>query len=240
MNDKLDVLAFAVHPDDAELGCAGTLLKLVSEGKRIGIVDLTRGELGSRGTPELRMEEATAAARVLGLHARENLGYRDGFFRNDEEHQMGIIRMIRKYQPEVVLAGAPFDRHPDHGRSSELVRDAAFYSGLAQVKTETEEGPQTAWRPKRLFYYIQDHYLTPNFVIDISAHWETKLQAIRAFGSQFYNPEYDGPKTYISNQDFWHWLEGRARDMGHITGATFGEGFISDRPLAVASPLDLI
>ena len=240
MNHKLDVLVFAVHPDDAELGCAGTILKLIAQGKKVGIVDLTRGELGSRGTPELRAEEAAAASRVLGIHVRENLGYRDGFFQNDEAHQRGIIRMIRKYRPEVVIAGAPFDRHPDHGRSSALVRDAAFYSGLAKIKTELDEDSQEAWRPKRLFYYIQDHPLTPDFVVDISPYWEGKLDAIRAFGSQFYNPDFDGPETYISNSDFWHWLEGRARNMGHMTGATFGEGFISDRPLAVNSPLDLV
>lgn len=240
MNNKLDVLVFAVHPDDAELGCGGTILKLIDQGKKVGIVDLTRGELGSRGTPALRAEEAAAAAKILGIHVRENLGYRDGFFENNEQHQLGIIRAIRSYQPEVVIAGAPFDRHPDHGRSSTLVRDAAFYSGLAKIETEHDGLPQQAWRPKRLFYYIQDHYLTPSFVVDISPYWEEKVKAMQAFSSQFYNPAYDGPKTYISNQDFWHWLEGRAREMGHLTGATFGEGFISDRPLAVNSPLDLI
>ena len=239
-HNKLDVLVFAVHPDDAELGCGGTILKLIDQGKKAGIVDLTRGELGSRGTPELRAEEAAAAARILGLHARENLGYRDGFFQNDAVHQEGIIRMIRHYQPEVVIGGAPFDRHPDHGRSSALVRDAVFYSGLARIETTHEGLPQQAWRPKRLFYYIQDHALTPNFVVDISPYWESKVLAMQAFGSQFYNPSYDAPETYISNRDFWQWLEGRAREMGHMTGATFGEGFISDRPLAVNSPLDLI
>lgn len=244
MKQKLDVLVFASHPDDAELGCAGTILKLVHQGKKIGIVDLTRGELGSRGSAEIRDEEAHNAAQLMGLSVRQNLGFRDGFFQHDETHQLAIIRLIRAYQPEVVIGNAPIDRHPDHGRGSKLVRDACFYSGLIKVETHFEDQSQEPWRPKRTCFYIQDYSLEPDFVVDISAYFELKKQVIAAFQSQFNVPvKSDEPNetdTYISSPDFWHFLEGRSRNMGHMIGATFGEGFISEIPIELDSPLDLV
>lgn len=238
---KLDVLFFAAHPDDVELGCGGTVLKLTQEGKKVGIIDLTRGELGSRGTPELREQEAAAAAKIMGVSVRENLAYRDGFFLNDEAHQLGIIRKIRQYQPEIVIGNAPYDRHPDHGRGAALVKEAYFKSGLQKIVTQDEAGQtQAHYRPKRFFHFIQDQYLDPSFVVDITPYMDQKMAAIRAYGSQFFNPQHGAPSTYISTEDFWHFLEARARDMGHRVGVTFGEGYIHDNPLKIASPLDLI
>lgn len=230
---KIDVLAFAAHPDDAELACSGTLSRMKSQGKTIGIIDLTRGELGTRGTAEIRAAEAAAAAKVLQLDVRENLGFRDGFFQNDEAHQLAVACMIRKYQPEVILINAPFDRHPDHSRGSELVREAAFLSGLRMVRTVWEGKEQEPWRPKQVFKYIQDHLLQPSFVVDISEHYETKMAAIRAYQSQFYNPDSDEPETYISSPDFIKSIESRCKEMGHLIGASYGEGFIAERPLRV-------
>ena len=220
--------------------CAGTILKLIDQGKKVGIVDLTAGDLGSRGTPELRLKESRDSAEVLGLHARENLGFRDGFFTVDEAHQMPIIKAVRRYRPEVVIANAPEDRHPDHGRASKLVRDAAFLSGLKMIKTEEGGKSQEHWRPKRLFYYIQDYALTPDFVIDIGAYMDKKMEAIKAFRSQFYDPDSKEPETYISTEAFLHFLEARARNVGHMVGIPFGEGFISETPLHVSSFMDLI
>lgn len=232
---KLDILAFGAHPDDVELGCSGTLLKMKAQGKKIGVVDLTRGELGSRGSAELRDEEAAAASKILGLDVRENLRFRDGFFRNDEEHQLAIVQVIRKYRPEVVLCNAHFDRHPDHGRGSIVVRDAAFLAGLRKVETMLDGRPQTEWRPKKVFQYIQDHLLAPGFVVDISDHIEGKIASIQAYGSQFYNPDrQEGePETYISGQGFFEQVKARAREMGHLIGVDHGEGFIAERPLRV-------
>lgn len=232
----------APHPDDVELGCGGTIAKLIDQGRKVGVVDLTRGELGSRGSAEIRDQEAARAASILGLSVRENLAFRDGFFTNDEAHQLAIIQKIRKYQPEVLIAGAPEDRHPDHGRATKLIRDSAFLSGLIKIETELDGKKQEHWRPKRNFYFIQDYNLTPSFVVDISDYWEKKKQTVLAYSSQFFNPEYksDEPETYISNKGFWHFLEARARNMGHLVGAEFGEGFISETPLHINSPLDLI
>src|ERR1700742_1480572 len=188
---KLDILAIAVHPDDMELGCSGTLLMEKRSGKKTGVVDLTRGELGSRGTPELRAEEAARAASILQLDVRENLGMADGFFRNDEAHQRLLIRAIRKYRPDIVLANALEDRHPDHGRAGKLIRDACFLSGLRKVETVDESGkPQEQWRPKYIFHYIQDRYFEPSFVYDITPVFEKKLQSIRAYSSQFHSSTY--------------------------------------------------
>lgn len=239
---KLDVLVFAAHPDDAELGCSGTILKLISEGHRVGIIDLTRGELGSRGSAELRDEEAKVAAQIMGLSARENLGFRDGFFVQDEAHMLSVVRMVRKYQPSLVIANAPEDRHPDHGKGSKLVRDAIFLSGLVKIETEHEGEAQAPWRPQKLFFYIQDYALTPDFVVDVTPFWEKKREAIKAFKSQFYDPNTnsDEPQTYISSQGFWDFLDARARDMGHRAGALYGEGFISETPLLVKNPMELI
>lgn len=238
---KLDVLVIAVHPDDAELGCAGTIIKMVKAGKSVGILDLTRGEMGSRGTPELRLEEAAAAGKIMGLSYRDNLGYRDGFFKNDEEHQLGIIQKIRATQPDLVITNAPYDRHPDHGRAYELVRDATFLSGLRKIETTDQGEAQTAWRPKKLYSFIQDHYLEPSFVVDVSPYFEQKMEAVAAFKSQFNSPDTSKePETYISTREFWDFLEARARSMGHLVGVKFGEGFIADRPIKVGSPYDLL
>jgi bacillithiol biosynthesis deacetylase BshB1 len=217
----------AAHPDDAELSCSGTILKHIAAGKKVGIVDFTRGELGTRGTPEIRLQESADATKILGLHARENLGIRDGFFRNDEETQLKLIEVIRKYQPEVVLANALEDRHPDHGKGAQLAIDACFLSGLRQIKT----GDLPAWRPTQLYHYIQDRYLEPDFVVDISAHWDQKESAIRAFKSQFFDPSSMEPASYISSPDFLHFIQARAMEMGHKIGVKYGEGFQSQKTL---------
>jgi bacillithiol biosynthesis deacetylase BshB1 len=224
---KLDILVMAAHPDDAELSCSGTILKHIAAGKKVGIVDFTRGELGTRGTPEIRLQESADATKILGLHARENLGIRDGFFSNDEETQLKLIEVIRKYQPEVVLANALEDRHPDHGKGAQLAIDACFLSGLRQIKT----GDLPAWRPTQLYHYIQDRYLEPDFVVDISAHWDQKESAIRAFKSQFFDPSSTEPASYISSPDFLHFIQARAMEMGHKIGVKYGEGFQSQKTL---------
>jgi bacillithiol biosynthesis deacetylase BshB1 len=224
---KLDILVMAAHPDDAELSCSGTILKHIAAGKKVGIVDFTRGELGTRGTPEIRRQESADATKILGLHARENLGIRDGFFRNDEETQLKLIEVIRKYQPEVVLANALEDRHPDHGKGAQLAIDACFLSGLRQIKT----GDLPAWRPTQLYHYIQDRYLEPDFVVDISAHWDQKESAIRAFKSQFFDPSSTEPASYISSPDFLHFIQARAMEMGHKIGVKYGEGFQSQKTI---------
>ncbi len=225
---KLDVLAFGAHPDDVELSCSGTISKLKAQGKKVGIIDLTRGELGTRGTAEIRDREAAASARILGLEVRENLGFRDGFFVEDEVHQIPVIKVLRKYQPEIILINAPHDRHPDHAKGSGLVRNAAFLSGLRRIKTTSDGEIQQPWHPKKIFKYIQDFYLEPSFVFDISEHWETKMAAIRAFASQFYDPDSDEPSTYISSPNFLKYLESRCREFGHRIRTTYGEGFVSE------------
>jgi N-acetylglucosamine malate deacetylase 1 len=202
LDPKLDILAIAAHPDDAELSCSGTLLKMAALGKSIGILDLTRGELGTRGTPEIRAQESAAASQVLGLSVRVNLGFQDGFFRNDEAHQRGIIQVIRRFRPEVLLINAPYDRHPDHGKGSELARDAAFLAGLRRIETTFEGQGQAPWRPAKVWKYIQDQLILPSFVVDITPYMEGKLDSIRAYSSQFYNPESDEPETYISSPNF--------------------------------------
>lgn len=224
---KLDILVMAAHPDDAELSCSGTILKHVASGKKVGIIDFTRGELGTRGTPEIRLQESTDATKILGLHARENLGIRDGFFRNDEESQLKLIEVIRKYQPDIVLANALEDRHPDHGKGAQLAIDACFLSGLRQIKT----GDLPAWRPTQVYHYIQDRYIEPDFVVDISAHWDQKETAIRAFKSQFFDPSSMEPASYISSPDFLHFIQARAMEMGHKIGVKYGEGFQSQKTL---------
>jgi bacillithiol biosynthesis deacetylase BshB1 len=227
MNMKLDILVMAAHPDDAELSCAGTILKHIAAGKKVGIVDFTRGELGTRGTPEIRLQESADATKILGLHARENLGIRDGFFRNDEETQLKLIEVIRKYQPDIVLANALEDRHPDHGKGAQLAIDACFLSGLRQIKT----GDLPAWRPAQVYHYIQDRYLEPDFVVDISSQWDQKEAAIRAFKSQFFDPNSAEPASYISSPDFLNFIQARAMEMGHKIGVKYGEGFQSQKTL---------
>jgi len=231
---KLDILVIAVHPDDAELGCAGTILAHIQEGKKVGIVDLTRGELGTRGTPEIRIQEGEDAAKILGLSARENMGFRDGFFRNDEEHQLALIPVIRRYQPEIIITNALYDRHPDHGRASSLVVDTCFLSGLRRITTNDKDGSeQTEWRPKAVYHFIQDRYIKPDFIVDISAYWTKKQESIAAYRSQFYDPSSSEPASYISSQDFWEFVEARAAEFGHVIGAKYGEGFTVDRTIGV-------
>ena len=230
---KLDVLAFGVHPDDVELSCSGTLLVEKNNGKKTGIVDLTEGELGTRGTAETRYREAADAAMILGVDIRENLQIADGFFKNDEAHQRKVIRVIRKYKPEVVICNAPEDRHPDHGRSSKLVSDAAFLSGLVKIETTDEGQVQEAWRPKYVLHYIQDRYLNPDFVVDITAVFEKKLEAIKAYKTQFYNPQLDEPETYISTPDFLESVIYRYKMFGKMIGVKYAEGFISDKIIGI-------
>jgi N-acetylglucosamine malate deacetylase 1 len=237
---KLDILVLAVHPDDAELGCSGTILKHIAEGKKVGIVDFTRGELGTRGTAEIRDREAADSAKILGLHARENLRFKDGFFKNDEAHQLEIIRMIRKYQPEIVLANALHDRHPDHGRAGDLANDACFLSGLSKISTQLDGNEQKAWRPGLMLQYIQDSYIRPDIIIDITPHIEAKIASIKAFRTQFFNPDEDGPETYISSPDFFESVIGRAREFGKSIGTTYAEGFTSRKLLGVDSLFNLL
>lgn len=230
---KLDILVFAVHPDDAELGCSGTILKHIAAGKKVGIIDLTRGELGTRGTAETRDQESTESSRILGLHVRENLGMRDGFFKNDEEHQLKIIQVIRKYKPEIVLSNALHDRHSDHGRAGDLVNDAVFLGGLAKIKTELNGIAQGAFRPRLLLQYIQDRYIEPDILVDVSDFWEKKMECIRAFKTQFFNPDYDDQQTYISSPDFLKVIEARSRELGKSISAVHAEGFTSRKLLGI-------
>ena len=230
---KLDILVFAVHPDDAELGCSGTILKHIAAGKKVGIIDLTRGELGTRGTAETRDQESADSSRILGIHVRENLGMRDGFFKNDEEHQLKIIQVIRKYNPEIVLSNALYDRHSDHGRGGDLVNDAVFLGGLAKIKTELNGLDQGAFRPRLLLQYIQDRYIEPDILVDISDFWEKKMECVRAFKTQFYNPENDDQQTYISSPDFLKVIEARSREFGKSINAIHAEGFTSRKLLGI-------
>ncbi len=238
---KLDILAINVHPDDAELSCSGTLVKAIKEGKQVGMLDLTRGELGTRGTAEIRDQEAAAAAKIMGLHYRNNLKFRDGFFVNDEAHKLAIIQEIRTLQPTIVLTNAVEDRHPDHGRAAQLVAEACFLSGLPKIETMDANGKtQAAWRPKQVYHYIQDRYLHPTFVIDITEEMDTKLAAIKAYGSQFYDPNSSEPATYISTSYFIEGVIGRASSYGKFINTRYAEGFISVNPPGVASLFDLV
>ena len=236
---KLDILAFGAHPDDVELGCAGTILKEISLGKKVGIVDLTRGELGTRGSAEIRDLEANAAAKILGVVARENLEMRDGFFVNDEKHQLEIIKMLRKYQPEIVLCNAIDDRHIDHGKGSKLVSDACFLSGLMKIETELDGVQQKAWRPKLVYHYIQWKNIEPDFVVDITGFTDKKIESILAYSSQFYDPNSKEPESPISSKNFLESLNYRSRDLGRIAGVEHAEGFTVERHLAVNSLSDL-
>jgi bacillithiol biosynthesis deacetylase BshB1 len=230
---KLDLLAFGAHPDDVELSCAGTIIKHVSLGYQVGVVDLTRGELGTRGTPEIREAEAMTAAEILGIQVRENLDMRDCFFENDEAHRMSVIRMIRKYRPDVVLANAIRDRHPDHGRAAELVRDACFYAGLLKIQTEEEGLQQSPWRPRALYHYVQDQWIEPDVLIDISDYWEKRMASVLAFRSQFHDPASAEPETYLSKPEFLESLEFRARTLGKMIGVDYAENFTTLRKTGV-------
>lgn len=237
---KLDILAFGAHPDDVELSCSGTLAKQAALGSKCGVIDLTKGELGTRGTAEIRLQEAQDAGKIMGLEVRENLGFRDGFFTNDEAHQLEVVKMIRKYRPEIIIANAPNDRHPDHGRGSFLVKEASFLAGLKQVKTTLDGEKQEAWRPQMLLYYIQFQNLTPDFIIDIGEHIETKIASIKAYRSQFYDPSSKEPATVISSKNFMDSITYRAQDMGRLIGAEYGEGFISAQDLGLKSLNEII
>jgi len=237
---KLDILVLSVHPDDAELGCAGTILKHNALGYKTGIVDLTRGELGTRGSAEIRDKEAAESGRILGLAARENLGIPDGFFENTKEYQLKIVEMIRKYQPEIVITNAYHDRHPDHGRANKLVEDAAFLAGLRKIETIYNGETQKEWRPKQVLHFIQDNYIRPDILVDVTNFWDKKIESIHAFGSQFHNPEWENePQTYISSPEFIQVVEARAREFGKSIGVKFAEGFTSKKILGVDSLFDL-
>ncbi|HQR94238.1 MAG: bacillithiol biosynthesis deacetylase BshB1 [Bacteroidetes bacterium 24-39-8] len=232
---KLHILAIGVHPDDVELGCAGTLLAAIEEGKKVGILDLTKGELGTRGTIETRKVEARNAATILGIEVRENLGMADGFFQNDEAHQRLLIAAIRKYQPDIILANAPEDRHPDHGRSAKLISDAAFLSGLRKIETQIDGVVQEAWRPSYVFHYIQDRFIQPSFVIDISKHMDKKIESVLAYTTQFYNPDLQEPQTYISSPQFIESVKARALMLGKRIGVQYAEGYISEKMIGLKS-----
>ncbi|THF53346.1 bacillithiol biosynthesis deacetylase BshB1 [Flavobacterium supellecticarium] len=232
---KLDILAFGAHPDDVELGCGATLAKEISLGKKAGIIDLTRGELGTRGSAEIRDEEARKAAEILGIAVRENLRFRDGFFVNDEAHQLEVIKMIRKYRPEIVLCNAIDDRHIDHGKGSKLVSDACFLSGLRRIETEVDGVAQEAWRPKVVYHYIQWKNITPDFVVDVTGFIDKKVAAILAYGSQFYEPNSNEPTTPIATKNFLDSLHYRSQDLGRLIGTDYAEGFTAERYLAVSS-----
>jgi len=224
-----DILAFGAHPDDVELSASGTLLKHIAMGKTAAIVDLTQGELGSRGTIDTRYTEADVASKILGISARENLKMADGFFELSEENKLKVVAQIRRFRPTVILANAISDRHPDHGRGSQLIRDAVFLAGLVKIETTWNGKPQEPWRPKSVFFYIQDRYIKPDFVVDISEVIEDKLKSILAYKTQFFNPDSNEPKTPISGQDFIDFLKGRWRDYGRSIGVDFAEGFTVER-----------
>lgn len=236
---KLDILAIGVHPDDVELSAAGTLLKHIALGKTVGILDLTRGELGTRGSAELRTEEANKSAKILGLSVREQLNMPDGFFENNEALQKQIIQIIRKYQPEIVLCNAIRDRHPDHGRAAKLAADACFYSGLMKIETKENNTFQSAWRPKAIYHYIQDHFIEPDFVIDITAHMDKKMEAIMAFASQFFDPNSKEPETPISSKNFMENVKAKASLFGRAINCNYAEGFTVNRYIGVENLFDL-
>lgn len=236
---KLDILAFGAHPDDVELGCGATIAKEISLGKKVGIVDLTRGELGTRGSAEIRDKEAAKSAEILGVEVRENLGFRDGFFVNDEAHQLEIIKIIRKYRPEIVLCNAIDDRHIDHGKGSKLVSDACFLSGLRRIQTQLNGIEQEEWRPKLVYHYIQWKNITPDFVVDVSGFMDKKIASVMAYSSQFYNPNSDEPISPIATKNFTESIEYRAKDLGRLIFADYAEGFTVERYVAVNSLANL-
>jgi bacillithiol biosynthesis deacetylase BshB1 len=239
---KLDILVFAAHPDDAELTCSGIILHHIQLGYKVGIIDLTRGELGSRGTAETRKEESKKATEIMGIHIRENLELPDGFLQNIPEYQYKLITAIREYQPEIVLANAPHDRHTDHAKGAILAKEASFLAGLRKIETfDKNKQLQKEWRPKAVYHYIQDFHLKPDLVIDITPYWEKRMKAVKAFETQFFvGKDIDNePMTPISTPSFMHFLEGRAREFGRMIGVEFGEGLIVNRPVGVYNLLDL-
>ncbi len=235
MSIKLDILAFGAHPDDVELSCSGALMVEIANGKKVGVVDLTEGELGTRGTVATRYEEAAAATKILGLTVRENLKMADGFFTNGKEDQLKVIAAIRKYKPEIIFCNAPEDRHPDHGRGGLVLSDAAFLSGLRKIETTVDGVVQEPWRPKYVFNYIQDRFLKPDFVIDITSVHDRKIESIKAYGTQFFNPNLNEPQTYISSTNFLESVIYRNKMMGKMIGVEYAEGFISKKTIGFSN-----
>ena len=232
---KLDILVFGAHPDDVELGCGGTILKHVKQGYKVGIIDLTRGELGTRGTKETRSDETENSTKILGVLLRDNMGFKDGFFQNDGSHKMELIKKIREYKPEIVITNAPTDRHPDHGRSSDLTINACFLAGLEKIETG-----QDVWRPKHIYHYIQFNTILPDFVIDITEEIDEKLESVLCYKTQFYNPESEETETIISSEDFLESVKYRSKDLGRQSDCKYAEGFITNQTLKVNSLKDLI
>ncbi len=237
---EINILAFGAHPDDVEISCSGTLLKHIAMGKTVGIIDLTQGELGTRGSAPLRLQEAEAARQLLGVSTRENLAMMDGFFEVNQENKLKVVEMIRKYRPQLVLANSIHDRHPDHGRASQLVSEACFLSGLPKVETELNGIAQEAWRPSAVYHYIQDRYIRPDVVFDVTPFMEKKIESIQAYSSQFFDPKSDAPETPISRSDFFDFLRSRAKEFGRPIGAEYGEGFTAERYVGAQSFFDLV
>ncbi|HQV37617.1 MAG: bacillithiol biosynthesis deacetylase BshB1 [Flavobacteriales bacterium] len=237
--EKVDILCITAHPDDVEIGMGGTVARHIAQGRSVGLVELTAGELGTRGSAEIRRKEAEAAAQVLGVSFRYQLGLRDGLFRADEESLLKVVVALRRHRPKVVFTNAVRDRHPDHGRGSELVSEACFLSGLRRIVTKHEDKEQQAWRPVTVLHCVQDRWIEPDLVIDVSAHWEKKMEALKCFASQFHDPKSTEPVSLISVPEFLPTLEGRALDMGRLIGATYGEGFTVERPPGVGDVLEL-
>lgn len=239
MIEKLDILVFAAHPDDAELSCSGTIMKHIDAGLKVGIIDLTQGEMGSRGTIDTRYAEAEASSKLLGVHVRINLKLADVFFEINKDNKRLIVEQIRRFQPSVVLANAISDRHPDHGRAGQLVSEACFLSGLRKFETMWGSETQVAARPKAVYHYIQDYYIKPDFVVDISSYVDRKMEVIKTFKTQFFNPESEEPKTPISGEDFFDFITSRMIQFGRPIGAKFAEGFTVERFPGVENLMDL-
>ncbi|MBS1680419.1 MAG: bacillithiol biosynthesis deacetylase BshB1 [Bacteroidetes bacterium] len=237
---KLDILVLAAHPDDAEISCGGTIAKHIALGKKVGVADLTRGELGTRGSAEIRDREASEAAKVLGLSVRENIGLRDGYFQNSEADQLKVIAVIRKFRPEIILTNAVHDRHPDHGRAAQLVYDSTFLSGLVKIETKENDMVQSPWRPKAVYHFIQSLYIKPDFVVDVSDYWNKKIDSLRAYKSQFYDPNSSEPETFISDPGFMKLIEARGHEYGYNIGVKYGEGFTVQRHPGVKNLFDLL
>ncbi|MBE7688579.1 bacillithiol biosynthesis deacetylase BshB1 [Tenacibaculum finnmarkense] len=237
---KLDILAFGAHPDDVELGCGATIAKEIASGKKVGIIDLTRGELGTRGSAELRDIEAENAAAILGVSVRENLGFADGFFKNDKEHQLAVIKMLRKYQPDIVLCNAIDDRHIDHPKGSDLVSNACFLSGLLKIETILNGEVQEKWRPKLVYHYIQWKNIAPDVVVDVTGFMDKKKKSVLAYASQFFDPKSKEPETPITSKNFTDSINYRAKDLGRLINVDFAEGFTSERYVAVRKISELI
>ncbi|GAB5538613.1 MAG: bacillithiol biosynthesis deacetylase BshB1 [Salibacteraceae bacterium] len=236
----VDVLAIGAHPDDVELGCSGTLIKSIQQGLKVGICDLTRGELGTRGSAPLRLQEAEEARKIIGAEFRVNLSMADGFFEVSEQNKRLIIEVIRAAKPKIVFLNAPSDRHPDHGRGAQLQKDACFLSGLRKVETVVDGKVQEPFRPTLMVHYIQDRLLEPSFIVDITKQWDKKMEAILAFSSQFYNPDSNEPPSAISSKEFIDLQEGRALHMGRLIQTRYGEGFVTERPIGINGLSDLL